>query len=219
MEALSLSLFVQFIFLLRINISLTQGMMGDSALQKSKHCIQAARQAYDTLPKGEADAGATISVINHLETLAEDGKYLKRSAANYLGKLKSQEGDLDKTLQQLQKEKKQLENEMVAVRQNKANAEREHSAKLTVLQDIQNQLTGSQSELTNAENELQHAKKKLKKKKKKIWGKIKSALGKLVGHVSSAEKRVGRTKKTLERRRAEFNAAQNAANTARQAFI
>ena len=210
--------FVMLLVLLKMNVGLTDGIMGESALQKSEHCVQAARQAYAILSGGEADAAATVNVINHLETLAEDGKYLKRSAEHYLSKLETQEVDLDRMLQRLQNEKGGFEREMAAVMQTKGNAERDLSAKQAKLKDYQNQMETSQNEVTNAENELHHAKRKLKKKKKGILGKVKSALGKLVGHVGSAEKKVKSAKKTLARRQSEFTAAQSAANTAKQAF-
>ena len=200
-----------------LDVSRADSGMAASALEKGKHCIQAAREAYDILMEEEADSDATSKVIAHLEALAEDGKYLQKVAEGFLSKLLSQEENLDKKLQQLQMEEQQFNKEIQAMNNEKENAEKTYSAKETTRKDNENQLQRAQTEMQNADNELQHAKKKLKKKKKGLFGKIKSALGKLVGHVSSAEKRVKSAKKNLERRRNELNSAQSAANAAKKA--
>lgn len=203
--------------LLRTHASRADSVFGSSAIQKSEHCIQAAREAYDLLNKKETDVSTTNEIIAHLETLAEDGKYLKKSAEGFISELEAKEKELDKTLQQLQQEKQQLETSVIASKNEKANIEKDHSSKQSIFRDFENQLKRTQKELQDAENELHHAKKKLKKKKRGLFGKLKSALGKLVGHVTSAEKKVKRAKSNLDRRRSEIKSAQNAANAAEKA--
>ncbi len=200
-----------------VDVSGADTMMGDSALEKSKHCIEAAREAYDILVENGAPDEAG-SVIAHLETLAEDGKYLQKSAEGFLSKLLSQEEGLDQKMKQLQAEKQKLEMEIQASRREKESVEKNHSAKQSVLQDNEKQLQRVQQELQAAEDELHQAKKKAKKKKKGLFGKIKHGLGKLVGHVSSAEKKVKGAKKNLERRRSKLQSVQKAASGAKKAL-
>ncbi len=214
---MDLVLFLPLVVLLAVDVPTARSSVGESALQKSKHCVEAAREAYQLLAQGDAGASTASAVISHLEALAEDAKYLKLNSNNYLTEQETKLESSMKTLDDFQAQKIQLEKEKTSASQNKDNALRDQSAKLAILQDNQNKVTQLQQEMTNAENDLRYAKKKLKKKKKG-WGRIKHALGKLVGHVSGAEKRLKSARNNLDRRRAELNAAQAAANAAQQAL-
>ncbi len=184
-------------------------------LERGKHCIEAARQAYDLLKK-EADHDTTMGVLSHLEVLIEDGQYLQRRATDILNKLLLQEKELDISFQKLLEEKKNYEMEIEALGKEKTNMDGTYSSKELVLNDNEKQVQRAQKELQDAENELQRAKKKAKKKKKGILGKIKSAFKKLVG---LGEKKVDKAKKNLERRRSELKSAQSVANNAKQALF
>lgn len=191
-------------------------VMGMSVLQKGKHCIQAAGEAYETLVKEESDEAATTEVVQHLEILAEDAKYLQKSADHFLDNLLLQEEGLTKRLQELNKDEGQFEMELEKSKKEKTNIEGDRSAKEAVLKDKENQLQRVQKELKDAEDELHRAKKKLKKKSRGLLGSVKKALGKLVGHRSSAEKKVKRAKNNLERQISELKSAQTAASRTQQ---
>lgn len=190
--------------------------MGTSVLQKGKHCIEAAREAYYLMTEQGADEATASGVTTHLEALIEDGKYLQRSAKQFLNLLESEEDGLDKKMQQLQTDKGKFEMEIEASEKEKSSIEGKLSAKKSVLKDNESIRQRAQKELQDAENELQRAKKKLKKKKKGFFGKVKSAFKKLAGIRDSAEKKVKSAKKNLERRVAELTSAQNAASKTQQ---
>ena len=190
------------------------GGMSTSLIDKGKHCIEAAREAYTALSNGRD----TDEVLGHLQALVEDGKYLQHGAENSLSKLASQEEGLRKTLHQLQEDKKKFEMEILAVKKEKSAIEGTHSSKQALLRDNDAQVKRAEKEIQDAENELHKAKKKLKKKKRGLGGFVKSAVNSLVGRKSSAEKKVKRAKENAKRRRDELKAAQNEAAKTKQAL-
>ena len=179
-------------------------------IDKGKYCIEAAKEAHTVLSKG----GDTNKVLGHLQALVEDGKYLQQSAENSLSKLASQEEGLRKTLHQLQEDMEKFKMEISAVEKEKSAIEDTHSSKEALLRDNDAQVKRAEKEIQDAENELNRAKKKLKKKERGIIGGLK----KLVKALAGPEKRVKRAKVNAERRRNGLKAAQNEADTTRQAL-
>lgn len=203
------------IFLLVILLGSNRGDgLSTSLIDMSKHCIQAASEAYDLLVKKAPDEETAGAVTAHLESLIEDGKYLKKSAEGYLEDFMSQEENFQKSLQQLQGDKKALENEIEKSKQDMIGKEKTYSSKEAILRDNQQQLQQAQRDLTNADNEYQRARKKAKKKKKGLFGKVK----KFLGLTKDAENKAKRARHNLDRKRAELNSAEGAFSAAKQSL-
>lgn len=180
--------------------------LGKSALEKSEYCIKTAREAYNILTKESKDEAAIGIVVANLKALKEDGKFLKKSANDVLNKLVSQEGSLNETLQQIQREKQQFEAAVAAANEEKAGAERTLAANQAIVDSSKRHLETAQSEVASAEAEYQRAHHKAKKKKKKLRAKV----GRAVGHRTHAEGRANAAKHNLQRRQAEMQSAQKA---------
>ena len=203
------------VFLWKADSSMAE-IMGTSILERSTDCIKAATVAYDLLQKKGADQATAKSVIEHLEALIEDGKFLLRSAEGFLQKLKFQSNDLDKTMQQLQTEKEELEREKEALTRRKESEERSHSSKNAVFRDNQSQQETAKKEKEDAKNQLQRAERERDDQCDGLFEGLVCDIADLVGHTSGAKRRLEEAERRFDRVQSELNAAQKAASSAKQ---